>query len=278
MKPLSIAKEALKAVWNHKSLWLFGFFAAGSSTLSARSSPTFHTTHAAHEVPAWLPPALAVAVVLAIGMLFFIFASHGALIDAARKVKAGEQTGVRSGMRAGLDSFGRVAGVTLLMALVLLSSAAVLAAPMVVALLLGAAKWMVAVTALPLLVIGVPWFLSVHFVTEYALRITVLDGRGVMDAISDARVFLRGRVLESVQLLLVSALGRLGAAVAGLVAALPGAVVGLGLYFATHSIPLAAIVGGVIAAPFIGCVIGASGAFGSMIWTLGFLESRDAAR
>jgi hypothetical protein len=278
MKPLSIAKEALKAVWNHKSLWLFGFFVASSGTVSGRSTPQLHNAVAPHQLPAWLPPALAVAVVMAVGMLFFIVASHGALIDAARKVKEGEPTGVRTGLRAGLGSFWRVAGVTLSMLLVTALSATVLAAPVGVALLLGASKWIAAAIALPLVVGGVPLLLSLHFVLEYALRISVLDGRGVMDAISDARMFLRGRVLESVQLLLVSMLGRLGAAAAGILVALPGAAGGLALYFATHSVPLAVTVGGVVAAPFIACVLGAAGAFSSVVWTLGFLESRNAAR
>jgi hypothetical protein len=279
MKPLSIAKEALKAVWNHKSLWLFGFFLAGSGAVSTRSLPQFHSTGAApHPLPAWLPPVFVIAIIIAVGMLFFILTSEGALIDAGNKVKSGEATGVRSGVRVGLRAFWRVTGVKLTMTALLLTSAAVLAAPLMLALKHGVAGWVVALLALPLAAVAVPLFLTLHFVSEYGLRIAVLDGRGVMAAISEARVFLRGRVLESMQLLLVSALGRLGAAAAGLVAALPGAVVGLTLYFATHSIPLAAIVGGVIAAPFIACVIGASGTYGSMVWTLGFLESRNAAR
>jgi hypothetical protein len=277
MKTMSIAKDALKAVWNHKSLWLFGFFAAAAGGAGGGQTRA-HGSGAAHELPAWLPPALAVAAVIALGVMFMMLTSQGALIDGARKAKNGEATGVGAGFRAGLASFWKVAGIVVSMGLLMLLSAAVLAAPMAAALLLGASMWIVAPLALPLVVIGVPWFLSVHFVTEYAMRIAVLDGRGVFDSIFDARVFLRGRVLESVKLLLVSALGRAGAAAAGLLVAVPGAAVGLGLYFATHSIPLAAVAGGLLAAPFIAAVLGASGTFGSMIWTLGFLESRDAAR
>src|SRR5438874_6114463 len=151
MKPLQIARDALKVVWNHKSLWLFGFFLAGGGGVSGQYSKPFKSAHAAapQALPGWLLPAVAGAVVIAAALLLFTFVSEGALIDSARKAKAGEAARVRDGMRAGLRSFWRVLGVKLSVAGVMVLSAAVLALPFFHAVTHALPKWAVAAMVVP---------------------------------------------------------------------------------------------------------------------------------
>lgn len=95
--------------------------------------------------------------------------------------------------------------------------------------------------------------------------------RGVLSI--HPRRYLSGRVLESLKLLVVGFVGQgCGAAVAA-VGLLPAAVVGAALYFFVGLIP-ALVAAGVLAIPVVVAAAGATGAFRSAVWTLGYLQGR----
>jgi hypothetical protein len=138
--------------------------------------------------------------------------------------------------------------------------------------------WAAAATTALVALGAVPWLLTAVFVYVWALRLSVLDGLGALDAVRAGWSFLHGRVGESLKLLLVAFAGQVAGGLAAALAAAPGALVGAALWLATGAVVPAAVVGGLLALPPALAAIGATGTFRSTLWTLGFLESREAAR
>jgi len=123
-----------------------------------------------------------------------------------------------------------------------------------------------------------PILLTVYVVYAFALRFAVVDGTGAVDSLRRAWDFLHGRVLESVKLLVLAFLGQVGGAMAAFAAATPGIVAGVVAWLVTGEVWLGVAVGSVIVLPPVLVVAGAAGTFRSSVWTMGFLESREAAR
>jgi hypothetical protein len=73
-------------------------------------------------------------------------------------------------------------------------------------------------------------------------------------------------------------LGQVGGAMAAFAAATPGIVAGVLAWFVTGEVWLGVAVGSVLALPPVLVVAGAAGTFRSSVWTMGFLESREAGR
>ena len=274
MNPFSLAKDAVRLVWNHKVLWAFGFFIAGGAGGAVSRS---HAAGAGGATPLWLWPAVGAALVLGLAFAVLHVAAEGALIDGARGSKAQEPVTLRSGFRAGFARFGAVLGVKALVVAMMLGITAVVLSPTLLTLLAG----FKAVTTFALsgvLFLGaVPVLLSLHLTSIYALRIAVLEGAGPLEALRAARRYLSGRLLESLQVLVVSVVGQVGAGALAAAGLIPAAVVG-GLTYAAFGLVPAIVAAAVLAAPVVAAALGALGAFRSTLWTLGFLESRAAER
>src|SRR5580692_827810 len=109
MQPTHVATEALRTLWKHKVLWLFGFFvAAGGGGGSGAPGRGPHPAAAGSALPAWVYAAIAAGAVLALILLLAHVLSEGALIVAARASREGTPVGVRTQLRAGWSAFGRV--------------------------------------------------------------------------------------------------------------------------------------------------------------------------
>jgi hypothetical protein len=271
MDPIKVGKDAFKNLWTHKSLWFFGLF-LGAGGGGAGASP--QSGHGGNQaLPAWLIPVLVAAVVAAFGGLFMHVVSEAALIEGVRRNRAGTPLRIGAGMRVGMHHFWRVLGVKLLLALGLGLSGLLLAVPAVLGALGLVPLWLGVAVTVPLLFLAVPWFLTLYFVYVYALRIAVLDERGARVAIREARVYLRGRVLDSLKLLLVSFVGQMGGAAVAAALILPVVALGAALYFTVGLVP-AIVVGAALLVPVALAAGGALGTFRSSVWTLGFLEAR----
>src|SRR5437868_3891780 len=104
MEPLEVAKSALKTIWTHKALWVFGFFvAAAGGTGAARgggAKPHLPGVLASHHLPPWVFGLIAVGLVLGVAGLVFHVICDAALMDGVRRSRASEPVTVRLGLRA----------------------------------------------------------------------------------------------------------------------------------------------------------------------------------
>lgn len=276
MKPMEVAREALKTIWTHKSMWLFGFFVAaagagGAGRAGGKVGPPSGLP--AQDMPSWVFALIAVALVLGVvGMLLHVI-SDAALIDGVRRSRATQPVTIAEGFRSGFANFGRMVRVKLIGLGLGLGCAVVLAVPAVLRLTGLIPTWAMVVLLVPLIVVAVPVVLSIFFLNAYALRIAMLESKGAVVAYGEARRYLSGRILDSVQLLIVSFLGQIGGGMIMGLALLPAAMIGGLVYLAAGLVP-ALVAGGVIAVPLLATVLGATGAFQSAVWTVGYLEGR----
>ena len=106
----------------------------------------------------------------------------------------------REGFRAGWAHWGVLLRIALLYFAATVGSVALLAAPCVIALLsprpVGAVLF-----GIPALLIAVPWFVTLYLVQAFASRIAVLENRRALDAIGKARLFLHGRLMHGLKLM-----------------------------------------------------------------------------
>jgi hypothetical protein len=199
--------------------------------------------------------------------------SEGALIDGVRHTRRGDQYRFGAGIRAGLSFFWRLVGVKLAALVIELVTVAAIAFPVGAVVIAGGPVWAGAIGTAALALTLLPWLLSVYFVYEYAMRIVVVEDRGVRDAIGEGFQFLQGRVLLSLQIAVAAGLGQFAAGAVGLVVAPPVAIVVGLVYWLSGPIP-AAVVSGLLIAPFAICLVGALGTYRSGVWTHGYLRGR----
>src|SRR5687768_8280501 len=100
MRLIDLIKTSARLAWQRKSLWLFGFFLAGSS--SGGGGDPAKVSSSGGDFPLWLIPVIAGAVVVGLAGLIMHVISEGALIEG---VKRGSLS-VREGMRLGWAHFG----------------------------------------------------------------------------------------------------------------------------------------------------------------------------
>lgn len=264
MDTLHIAKTALRTLFDHKRLWLFGFFVAAGTGASYNYSGD-------GDWPVWAIALLIAVLVLGFAGAFLHVLSESALIKAVKDTWAGSDVQLAPSMRLGLRRFLPVLGIKVLVALANLLSLAVVAAPAVLGALSVVPLWLgISLTTL-LAIPSVPWMLTIHFVYEWALRFAVLENLGATGSLRAASRFLRGRIAPSLRLLLVTALANLTSMVLLLAVILPAAALGIGIYSFAGLLP-AAISAGVFVLPFAALIVGATGTYRSSLWTLGFLE------
>lgn len=271
---MQIVKQSLRTLWNRKSLWFFGLFVAGAGG-GAGSKPGGSVSHATSTPPSWLVPVLITAVVLAVGVLVLHVLSEAALIDGVRRANDGQPTGIGAGLRNAKPHFGRVvclkalAGATFAAVMTAIAVPALLAISKVVPLPLG-----VGLSAMMALA-GVPVLLTIYFVYVFALRIAVIEDVPALEAVRRARIFVHGRLSISVELLVAWYLGAVVCGAAAAVALVPAAVVAGVCYLAAGEIA-AIIGGGAIMIPVALASLGALGTYRSSVWTLGYLQARQA--
>lgn len=264
-----IARKSVGTLWAYKYLWFFGFFAgAAGASGGSRVSADGHS-----QLPEWvMPAALAVAV---LGLLFILMntLSESALIRGVAVGLSGESLGITRALRIGRRHFWTIAAIKILTAFAFVGSAAVAVAPLVLSQLGVLPTAIGFLLGVPLVLVAIPWFLTLFFMYQYAMRFTVLDNLKAVQAIRSAKRFLHGRLADSLKLTVLSFVGQLGGGFLAGAVAIPGVLVGLALYFASGMIP-AIVVGCVLALPPAFAAVGAAGTFRSSVWTLGFLHAR----
>jgi hypothetical protein len=267
MPVITIVKDALVTLRKHPSLWVFGFFAAAGGGTGARMSRD------GEGAPEWLVPLLVVAAVVGLLVTAMNIVSEGALIDGVRRTRRGDDYRLRTGIRAGLSFFWRMVGVKLSALAAALVTVAAILLPVGAVVIAGGPVWAGALGTAALALTLLPWLLSVYFVYELAMRIVVVEERGVRDAIGEGFRFLQGRVLLSLQIAVAAGLGQFAAGALGLVLALPVAILA-GLVYLLGGPIAAAIAFGIVMTPLAICLVGALGTYRSSVWTHGYLRGR----
>lgn len=289
--------EIIKAGFHYartcKSLWLFGFIvglASGGSSGGGGGGGNGDAGGAAAAVGAlgaagaaaggdflnWSGPrstqllAIAIAIVLAVLAFAVIrFLAEGALIEGVARARQGRAMTTREGFRAGWAHWGVIFRIALLYFAAVVASLVLLAVPCVMAFkafgMTGALLF-----AIPALIVAVPWFVTLYVLQELSWRIAVLENRHALDAIAKARLFLHGRLLHALKLIVATFIGSIGFALLAAVTMGPVVLIMIALIPVLDVFPVIAIAS-VILLPVVYVLCAMLGTFRSSVWTIGYV-------
>jgi hypothetical protein len=277
-----ITRQGLHYARTCKSLWLFGFFvgmASGGSSGGAGGGDgagggwSVGIGAVAFSVEE-IAPIVVVIIVAILAVIVMRFVSEGALIEGVVRARQGGTMTTREGLRAGWAHWGVLVRIALLYVAAIVGSLVLLAAPCVIALqalgpLVGLAL------ALPAVVIVVPWLLTLHLVQAFAARIAVLENRHALDAIGKARLFLHGRLMHGLTLIVATFVGTILIAAAGLVVVVPVVLLLVALLPVLRLLPVV-VLGCLVLLPAIYVLTAVLGTFRSSIWTIGYLTQVES--
>ena len=280
-----IVRQGLYYARTCRSLWLFGFFVGiasggssggggaggGGGAVRVGVGPFgFSTTEFGAEIGAIII-VLILAVVVA---LVTRFVSEGALIEGVVRARQGGRMTTREGFRAGWAHFGVLLRIGLLYLAATIGSLVLLAVPCVIAMralgLLGAVAF-----GVPALLIAVPWLVTLYLVQAFASRIAVLENRRTLDAIGKARLFLHGRLMHGLKLIVASFAGTLLIGILGLVAIVPVALLLAALIPVLNLAPVL-LIGCLVLLPAIYVLTAMIGTLRSSIWTIGYVTQVES--
>lgn len=276
MNIIEMVKEGLRIARTSKSLWLYGFFVG----LSLKGSNQGHAPGAPHAVTgvahaftgATALLGIAILAVIALGV-FMYFVSEGALIGGVTRIRGGKPPTVHEGWRDGLAHWGVLFRIAAVYLATTVASLIVLAAPALLAQRLSGTALAVALT-IPAALIAAAWLVTLYMWQAFAARIAVLENRRALDAIGKARLFLHGRLLQGLKLMIAAVLGRLFVLFVGLiglgVAALLILLVTKALGVTYAAAPVIAL-GALVLLPMGFILVAISGTTQSSIWTIGYL-------
>ncbi len=283
MEAIELGKAAARTVWRNKYLWFFGAFVAaggggggGAPPGGGKGAGASRGAEAWQGLPEWAWALIIVGSIVALAASLLHVLSEAALIEGVRRDRArpaGERPalGIRKGIRLGLSFFWRVLGIKFAFGAVTFATVGVCAAPVTLGIfeLVPLAVGIIGTVLLALP--AVPFLLTAYFLYEYTLRFCVLEDLALRAAWRRAFAYLHGRIVPSLQLLLVALVGRIAGGVVAGMALVPVALLALGLYFA-GGLPLAIGAGVLLGLPVALLVTGALGAYNSAVWTLGVLD------
>jgi hypothetical protein len=271
MKIWDIIKEALQITRHSKSLWLFGFFlglgSSGSGGSGQGGSP--EPGGVPTDGSQWLLIAIPL-VAIALAALIMRVLSEAALIEGVSRARRGDVLGVRAGFREGWAHWGTVFSINVAYVAASVASAILLALPGIVAAPTLGIFPATVILGVPALLIAIPWLVTLYIWKAFALRIAVLENRHTMDAIRKARLFLHGRLLHGLKLMVATFLGTLFVAFVGIVVIAPLALLVAGLTEIGAG-PLPVILSLPVLVPAVAAIVAAIGTFQSSVWTIAYL-------
>ncbi len=202
------------------------------------------------------------------------FVGEGALIEGVVRARQGGRMTTREGFRAGRAHFGVLLRIALLYFAAIIASLALLAAPCVIALRALGPIVGIAV-GIPTLFIAVPWLITLHLVQAFASRIAVLENRYALDAIRKARLFLHGRLMHGLKLIVATFVGSLVIVVPGLLA-MVSVVLLLVLLVPLLNVFPVLVLGCLVLLPAIYVLAAMVGTLRSSIWTIGYVTQAES--
>jgi hypothetical protein len=270
-----IIRQGLHYAWSCKSLWLFGFFVGMASGGSSGGGNGGGGGAGGLDFSPAQFAVIAIVAILAVGALIVMqFVSEGALIEGVVRARQGGAMTTREGFRAGWAHWGVLGRIALLYVAAFIGSLGLLAAPCLIALRtvgpLGAV-----VFAIPALLIAVPWLVTLYLVQAFASRIAVLENRHALDAIGKARLFLHGRLLHGLKLLVAMFVGTLAIVALGLLAIVPVGLLLAALIPVLRIVPVI-VLGCLVLLPAFYVITAMLGTLRSSIWTIGYVTQVES--
>lgn len=262
-----------------RGLWLFGFLAVltggGSGSSGQGGRGAHHGGGLPHIPPVWIGPLILCGLALAVVAIILHFLSEGALIEGVARTRGGEKVTTGQGFRFGWAHFGVLFRTGFLIGAAMLLSLVALACPVFIGFHFGGLALGIGLCVLAV-VVGIPWLVSLAMIHAFAARIAVLEDRRALDAIRRARLFLHGRILLGLKMIVAAFAGNL---LITLVTVVATVAVVLGLVML--SIPLnltmqAVVLAIVLLMPFYFLLGAISGTMNSAIWTVGYLAEVQA--
>ncbi|ODS58181.1 MAG: hypothetical protein ABS36_04665 [Acidobacteria bacterium SCN 69-37] len=266
-----------------RSLWLFGFFvgiaSGGSGGGSGRGAGSGGGAGAAGFPFAvsstdFLPVLLViigVVVILGVVVMLMHFVSEGALIEGIVKAREGGRMTTGDGFRAGWTHWGVLLRIALIYFAMVAGSLLLLAAPVVLAIRASGGIGATAVAlGIPAIIVAVPWLITLYLVQAFAARIAVIENRRAIDAIRKARLFLHGRLMHGLKLIVATFVGTVAIGLLAAAVMLPVVLLLVALVPVLNVGPVIAI-GCMVVFPVIYVLVAMLGTFRSSVWTIGYV-------
>ena len=202
------------------------------------------------------------------------FIGEGALIEGIVRARQGGTLTTREGFRAGWAHWGVLVRIALLYLAATVGSLGLLAAICVVA--VQALGWLAGVLlGIPAALVAVPWLVTLYLVQAFASRIAVLENRRALDAIRNARLFLHGRLVHGLRLMVATLVGTLVISILGVVVLVPVVLLLVALAQVLNVLPVI-VLGTVLLLPVFGVLTAMLGTYRSSVWTIGYVAQVDA--
>jgi hypothetical protein len=283
MTIIELIKQGFHYARTCRSLWLFGFFVglasggsngggggtdhgdAGGAAVGAAAAAFGFLNFSASQI-------VLLVIVCLLAIAFFVilrFVGEGALIEGVVRARRGGTMTTREGFRAGWAHWGVLVRIALLYFAATVGSLAVLAVPCVIAMKMFGVIGVV-IYAIPALIVAVPWLVTLYLVQAFAWRIAVIENRHALDAIEKARLFLHGRLIHGLKLIVATFLGSLAIAFLAAVTMGPIVLILVALIPVLDVFPVIAI-GLVVLLPAVYVLSAVLGTFRSSVWTIGYV-------
>ena len=215
-----------------------------------------------------------VAILTLVAAIVMRFVGEGALIEGVVRARQGGTMTTSEGWRAGWAHWGVLVRIALLYVAAIIGSLALLAAPCVIALQALGPLGGIAL-GIPALLIAVPWLVTLHLVQAFASRIAVLENRHALDAIAKSRLFLHGRLMHGLKLIVAMFVGTLVIAAVGIVAMLPVTLLLAALIPLLRLFPVI-VLGCLVLLPVLYVLTAMVGTLRSSIWTIGYVTQVES--
>ena len=273
MSIVDIIKQGLHIARTHRSLWLFAFVVGlgGGGSGGGGSGGGAGAGGGGPGFPVALFVIAGVAIALAAIVMKFV--SEGALIEGVTRAHRQGSLTMREGFRVGWAHWGALFRIGAIYVAATIGSLLVLAAPCVLAMQLGG-RAALALVAIPTALVAAPWLVTLYMLQALASRIAVLENRHALDAIRKARLFLHGRMLLALKLMVAAFVGTLVLVFAGIVVLAPLVLLLVGAAKLIGAAPTLAI-GLVTLLPAVFVLIAFMGTVQSAAWTLGYLAQTE---
>ena len=277
-----ITRQGLHYAGTRRYLWLFGFFvgmASGGSSGGGRGGDggdggwSVGIGPAAFSVEAIASAVAVIALALAV-LIIMRFVGEGALIEGIARARTGGTMTTREGFRAGWAHWGVLVRIALLYFAATAGSVALLAAPCVIALQalgpIGAV-----LLGIPALIIAVPLLVTLYLVQAFASQIAVLENRRALDAIRKSRLFLHGRLMHGLKLIVATFAGTLVLVILGITVTAPVTLLLIALIPVLRITPVI-VIGCLVLLPVVYVWAAMVGTFRSSIWTIGYVTQLES--
>ena len=273
-----IVRQGLYYARTCRSLWLFGFFVGIASfnvTYGNKGDGGAPGSGGLLNLSVTEVGLIAMVIILAVATVFVMrFVGESALIEGIVRARQGGTMTTREGFRAGWAHWGVLVRIALLYLAATIGSVALLVAPCVIALKAFGALGAV-LLGLPAAMIAVPWLITLYLVQAFAWRIAVLENRHALDAVGKARLFLHGRLIHGLKLIVATVVGTLAIVILALVVVAPVALLLAALIPVVRLAPVL-VLGCLVLVPAF-CVFAAIvGTFRSSIWTIGYVTQVES--